>query len=564
MKTLKRLLVFIFFFLFMSTAKANSISSINMDIHVDNNGTAHIKEIWNANLNEGTEGYKPYYNLGNSEIKNFKVSLNGKTFTYMPSWNINASFDNKAYKNGLNISGEKVELCFGISKYGNNSYVMEYDITNFVSVVEDAQIIYWTLIPQQLSSTPDKIYIKIHSDFRYEDNLDVWGYGNYGGEAYVYDGYIEMKSSDNYSNGDYMTVLVKFPTGTFNTTNNIGNNFAYYLDMAKKGSNTYTNQENSENEALVTTIMIIFMVIFGAVAFLIIALVCVSASASKLHFKGGNKVRKDVPYIRDIPFNKDVFKAFWVAKNYDLMKKDTDFFGVMLLKWLKENKISIIKETEKGIFKTKEETSIELKSNVEFDNELEKKLYEMIAQAAVDGILSKNEFKKWANANYSEIFSWFDDVIDAETKKYETLGLITEEKVKKMLIFKPKVKMVSQEVMKDAEELFGLKRFLNDFSRIYEKEPIEVGLWEYYLIFGQLFGIADQVAKDFKDIYPNVITEDVYNDITFVNYFSYHAMMDTVSAKSRAEAYNAGGGGFSSGGGGGGSFGGGGGGGGFR
>jgi len=557
MKTLKKIIVLFLFFLFTNNVDANSISSINMDIYVDNNGTAHIKETWNTYLNEGTEGYKPYYNLGNSEIKNFKVSLNNQPFIYMPNWDTSASFEEKVNKNGINEIEDGVELCFGITRYGTNSYTMEYDITNFVSETEDAQIIYWTLIPHDLQPTPEKVYIKIYSDFKYEDTWGVWGYGNYGGEAYIYDGYIELKSPSDYSSDDYMTVLVKFPLNTFQTTNKIENDFDYYLDMAEEGATSY-----SDKESFLETLIYIF----GAIAIVggSIVIIALGSSKTKLHFEAGNKIKKDVPYIRDVPFKDNLMKAYWLAKQYNLMKKDTDFFGVMLLKWLKEKQIEIIKETTSGVFKSKEETNIKFKENVNFDNLLETKLYEMMLQAAVDGVLSKNEFKKWANKNYTKILNWFDDVIDKETKNYEDLGLITYQEVKTLGIFKTKVRMVSKEVNKEAELLYGVKKFLEEFSRIYEKEPIEVGLWEYYLIYGQLFGIADKVAKDFKHIYPDVITEDTYTDITFVNYFAYHAMIDTVNAKSRAESYNSGGGGFSSGGGGFGSFGGGGGGGGFR
>jgi len=557
MKTLKKIIVLFLFFLFTNNVDANSISSINMDIYVDNNGTAHIKETWNTYLNEGTEGYKPYYNLGNSEIKNFKVSLNNQPFIYMPNWDTSASFEEKVNKNGINEIEDGVELCFGITRYGTNSYTMEYDITNFVSETEDAQIIYWTLIPHDLQPTPEKVYIKIYSDFKYEDTWGVWGYGNYGGEAYIYDGYIELKSPSDYSSDDYMTVLVKFPLNTFQTTNKIENDFDYYIDMAEEGATSY-----SDKESFLETLIYIF----GAIAIVggSIVIIALGSSKTKLHFEAGNKIKKDVPYIRDVPFKDNLMKAYWLAKQYNLMKKDTDFFGVMLLKWLKEKQIEIIKETTSGVFKSKEETNIKFKENVNFDNLLETKLYEMMLQAAVDGVLSKNEFKKWANKNYTKILNWFDDVIDKETKNYEDLGLITYQEVKTLGIFKTKVRMVSKEVNKEAELLYGVKKFLEEFSRIYEKEPIEVGLWEYYLIYGQLFGIADKVAKDFKHIYPDVITEDTYTDITFVNYFAYHAMIDTVNAKSRAESYNSGGGGFSSGGGGFGSFGGGGGGGGFR
>ena len=48
--------------------KANSISSINMDIFIDDNGDASVIETWDAYVNSGTEGYHPYFNIGNSKI----------------------------------------------------------------------------------------------------------------------------------------------------------------------------------------------------------------------------------------------------------------------------------------------------------------------------------------------------------------------------------------------------------------------------------------------------------------------------------------------------------------
>ena len=120
----------------------------------------------------------------------------------------------------------------------------------------------------------------------------------------------------------------------------------------------------------------------------------------------------------------------------------------------------------------------------------------------------------------------------------------------------------------EAVKLKGLKNFLEEFSRIDDKEAIEVNLWEYYLIFATILGIADKVAKQFKKLYPEIIENNeygyTYNDFIFINAISYNSMSSAISSKSRAESYSSGGGGFSSGGGGGGSVGSGGGGGGFR
>ena len=114
-KIFKFIAISILIFVFPLVVKANSISKIDMDIYVDDNGTAHVTETWNANLNQGTEGYKPYYNLGNANITNFKVSENGKEYEVQNNWNTNASFDEKAYKNGINYITNGLELCWGIS-----------------------------------------------------------------------------------------------------------------------------------------------------------------------------------------------------------------------------------------------------------------------------------------------------------------------------------------------------------------------------------------------------------------------------------------------------------------
>ena len=75
---------------------------------------------------------------------------------------------------------------------------------------------------------------------------------NYGGIAYVYDGYIEMQSNGALATDEYMTILVKFPLGTFNGSNKLGNNFEYYYNMAEEGSSKYiaTDLEDSSGEII--------------------------------------------------------------------------------------------------------------------------------------------------------------------------------------------------------------------------------------------------------------------------------------------------------------------------
>lgn len=527
--------------------KANSISSITMDIYIDQMGTAHVKETWESYLNEGTEGYKPYYNLGSSVISNFKVYDNGNLYTMLSSWNPSASFGEKAYKNGINYISNGVELCFGISEYGSHTYVLEYDISNFVAGLMDADMVYWTLMPYDFSVEPNNVYIKIYADEKFEDTLDVWGYGNYGGYAYVYDGYIEMNSNGILDSNEYMTVLIKFPKGTFNTDNNkLNYDFNHYLDMAEEGAEHYTD---NEEESPLVVLFIIGIVLFAMISAMTvgvwIGLKHMSeggAGSLKLKFgETGKKIPKDVPLYRDIPCNKDIFRAYWVAVNYGLMKRKTDLLGAILLKWLREGKIRTEK-IESGILK-KEQNIIIFDQDFFSSNTLENDLYQMMFEASKDGKLEQNEFKKWCNTHYNQILKWFDKVADKETEKLVEEGKIDEAEQITFKFFKSKVYNVHSSMLEEAKKMKGLKNFLEEFSQIDKREAIEVMMWEEYLMYAQIFGIADKVAKQFKKLYPDVITDYSYDSVIFVHTISYTGMQSATSAKSRAESYSSGGGG---------------------
>ena len=565
---MKKIIVFLvsFLVLFNSDVSANSIESISMDIYVDANGNAHVTEKWVAYLDEGTEGYKPYYNLGNATITDFKVKNEVRSYETLSSWDLDASLSDKAYKAGINHIVDGVELCFGISTYGSHTYTLTYTINGFVTQTSDSQMIYWTLIPYELSEKPDTVYIKIYADEKFSDSLPVWGYGNYGGYAYVYDGYIEM-SKDDLGNTEYMTILVEFPSGTFNTTNILDENIEYYKNMAEEGTTPYVEEDN--------TFGAVFGILFGILNFVFWIIFIIGISEISKRSKSGstsltygittNKLPKEVNLFRELPCGKDLYRAYWLASNYNLVKNKTDFLGVILLKWLKQGKITIEKRTVGVVFK-KEDTTIIFKDE-NIDNQLELELYQYMKTASKDGILESKEFERWCSSNYTKILKWFDDILDYENDILLAEAKLTSKIITNLGIFKSEVYEVDPSMYEEATKMKGLKMFFNEMKNMKDKNAIDVMLWEEYLMYAQIFGVADKVAKEFSELYPDLINSETgynYGNIIFLNNISHSGMTSASSARSRAESYSAGGGGFSSGGGGGGSFGGGGGGGGFR
>ena len=567
-KTFKIFLISVFALVLLSLcniSEANSIESISMNILIDALGNAHVAETWKCTAYNGTEVYHPYYNLGNSKITNLSVTNGEKKFEYISSWKVSGDFDDKAYKCGFNKIEDGVELCWGISDYGENTYTVSYIIKDFVATLNDSQMVYWTLIPHNLSDSVGQVYIKISSYYNIPDTTPVWGYGNYGGTAYVYDGYIEMQSDGRLDSDEYMTILVKFPINTFDTSNVINQNFDYYYNMAQEGATEYKQTSSME-----TTFSILLG--FFYLAILIIIIYNVGNTSTIKNTKLPKT--KDIPYYRDIPCDGDIFKAYYIAHLYHLSANKTDLLGAIILKWLKNSWITIEQKQESTVFKPgaifkKEDTIIVLKETDTslIKNSKERELFEMLYQASKDGYLESNEFERWCSHSYERILDWFDDIISKEKQEAMDNNLIVKENIKSLGIFSVSATTTTPELTERAMELAGLKRYLNEYTLIHEREPMAVTLFEDYLIFAQIFGIAKKVAKDFKDIYPEVIEQSTYtsyDNIVFVHTCSSHGISRAHSAKQRAESYSSGGGGFSSGGGGGGSFGGGGGGGGFR
>lgn len=545
---------------------ADHIYGVKMEVFINKEGNASIKETWKVKADSGSEWYKQILNLGESKLTNFKVSMDNKELTYKSNWNVNGSIEEKAGYYGINYISNGLELCFGKKDMKSHTFILTYDISNYIFNTKDAQVLYFTLFPK---FTADSFDVTVKSYYDFPDNLDVWGYG-YKGYAYVKDGAILM-SNEGSLDDEYVVLLAKFPLNTFSTNYQVENfnNFEEILGDAKEGSfhydyddyNDYNNNYNYKPSLfarIIPYIVIIFqLIVFGGMATLIYKTI----SSSKYGFKNNKTISyKDAMMFREIPCNKDIYYANTLINiNHFGGYKTTNIFGAIILKWVKNDKIKFRKE-KKGLLK-KEVSIIDLTMNPTFDNENEKKLFNMMYEASNDGYLESNELEKWARRNYSKFLDIFNKISNDYLNKLKSEGHIYKRTNKEECKYK---NVMDDTIYEETKKLYGLKKFLIEFSQMNTKEVLEVKLWDEYLMFAYLFGIASKVAKQLKNMYPEVIEQMGngldYDILIFINNMSITSASAASSARRDAESYSSGGGGFSSGGGGGGSFGGGGGG----
>lgn len=329
-------------------------------------------------------------------------------------------------------------------------------------------------------------------------------------------------------------------TELYHSYYNLGTSKIENLKVKEYGRRS--NSPKSLTEKIVSEIVLFFILIIFEFIFIgLIALI----DASRLHFgKEGKKMPSNLPYYRDIPCNKDLFRAYYIGYHYGLLRNKTDLFGAIILKWMKESIIRIEQKEEGGIFK-KENEIIYLNANnpdTTITNKTERRLFDMLYAASHDGILESKEFKKWCKKSYSKVLTWFDNILIEQKKIMVEEGMISVRKRKILKVIKTMVYTASPAWKQEAIQLAGLKKFLKEYTLIKDKEAVEATLFEEYLIYAQMMGIAEQVKKEFKDIYPEIIKQsnfEYYDHTKIINSFIAHGIIPGRGAESKARDYSA-------------------------
>ena len=523
-------LILFTFFLFIPQVKANSIKNIDMDVFVEKNGDASVTETWKTTSNEGTEIYRGYATKSYS-ISNFTVSDDlGRNYEFLSDWDISGSFSDKAYKNGINYNDDGIELCWGISQYGNRTYTLKYNISNLVKQYTDNQGIYFNFLSS--IKAVDSVKITIHSDEPFSlDNAKIWDFGN-NGKINFKDGKIVL-TAKNLTESQYIVGLVRFEHNIFNISNITSESFDDVYDSAM------SDVKDIEKPFEIKDIFLLLVaaIFFNPILWIVLLMIFINKFNKKsekltefilgsrkrsgdLDFGlDGNVLPEDVNYYREIPSNKDLERAYWVCLKYSVIPEEKvkqGIIGAILLKWIKNGYITVLK-MEKGILSFKDNNyAIDLTKITNVDNEIENGLLKILITAAgPNKILEAKEFKKWSKKNYSEVSSWFSSIYDQVELNLEKEGLITLTQETTQGMFGTSknitIKNVNPKLKEEAIQLKGLKKFLLDFSIMPEREYFEVKTWEEYLIFAQLMGIADKVAEQFSKIYPNFNQESLLN-----------------------------------------------------
>lgn len=240
--------------------------------------------------------------------------------------------------------------------------------------------------------------------------------------------------------------------------------------------------------------------------------------------------KEEIEIYRKIPLKKDIFRANTICKIYSLGDKDKDIIGAILLKWILEDEAEIVYLPD-TYFK-KHRIGINLKDELITSNESELEIFNIMKRASRNNILEAKELERWCKWHYGKLYKWLYNLTSRENSKLVDENLLKIGERNYLLRFYT----VNKELRNEGLELAGLKKFLEEFTKIEEKQIIEVKLWREYLIYAQMFGIASDVAEQLKRFYPEILNvkgekiniDYVLDDIDIINSL---ALIGTDSAR---------------------------------
>ena len=491
-----------------------------------NNGSAHITENWTGFFNEGTEVYKPIDDKS-INVRNFKVSKDGRDFLEVAKWDVNASFDHKAWRYGINRTDVGLELCFGISSYGeNNTYTFSYDIDPIIKSYNDYDGFNFQFINPYMATFPTSIILK----FTHEnpdtpitaENTRIWGFG-FNGDTLIGENYAIAFSSIPLEDNESAIIMMRFNKGLFAPNIRISGSFKEDVeDVAFEGS---TYQEITRRENTFDIIGILFVLIFIISFFTPIILAVVRRLTLLGFYKNAN-------YFRDTPNGGNIAMSHVLMKDFSIWNsKETNIIGAIIMKMINDKNLEPLQERSIGFFGN-EKVNTSLRIGPSPTEPIVRGLYDILIKAAgEDQVLQENEVKNYLKHDYTALTNYIDSL---EKKGHNALN--NELCYNKVL--GKNLPDLTEKGKNELAEVYGLRKFLDEFSLISERSLVEGVIWENLLVYATLFGLAKKVLNELKKVYPDELTKiENYSYNYYVSHIYYQSIY-TSSLQAR-QAINA-------------------------
>lgn len=494
----------------LTGAAQNSVGFVDIDVELQRNGDARITEIWNVDIDsDNSEWYLCKYDLAQGSVCDLRVSdlLTGEVYETLDKWNVDLGRERKAGKCGIVDKGysSRYELCWGVGFNGPHRWKAEYTHKNLMVAYTDSCAFNHMFISTDMASAPDSACVTIrYPEHELTDSVaSVWAFGFHGYVAYE-NGTIVARTTEPLNSKSGIVLMAVFEKDLFEPATVSEDDFAVMKKKALKNSD-YAGKPWWKK--LLTGLAVVAAIIFAillyyvgpdliVVAVEILGMVIIPLiwkiltlyplrrySRRRKLFRGTSRWRRDIPsgnMLSQVPqvMGEYSFSLFPAPERWD--RKLT---AAYIMKLILEGGLRVHRELDPKTGKMEALLAVNPDwegpkdgTNIN-DAKSMRCLYEIIRIASGDDlILQKGEMKQYRAKNGKAAIKEFYEV------RRNIPVTVNDEK---------------------SREVFGLYNFLKEFSLLNEKGVVDVALWNDYLVYATVFGIADRVMKQMKEVAPD-------------------------------------------------------------
>ena len=483
------------------------IRDIDITLTLLPDGSASIHERWDVCAADGTEWYLVRSNLGDIGIGGLSVSdESGLDYICEDGWDTERSLAEKAGRCGILRKRDGAELCWGIGSLGDHVFDVRYTMSRCVKSLNDYDMLHLQTVSPGLSSPPRHVRVTLRAQGHQLDtaNTRAWGFG-YEGRVDFRDGAVVFESSEPFVRNSSVIVLLRFDKGMFSSPSVQDRDFSEALAAAMEGAD-FGGHGSDGSEAGSGFARLLALFVLGIAAMTGIGVWHRSSVRRKIL---GMKP-SEVGWCRDIPFGGDLeASAYTLEKLGEHAGRDT-LAAALILRMIYKGQLSVSKDDRGRVELSFAGVSSSPDSGGQSagaegmtagagfqpgDDPSAEDLREMMLEASgSDRVLQHKEFSRWAGRHTHEVAGWSRRALVHGRDALRDGGLIYGS-------------AYTSSGSAEARKLLGLKKFLQDFTLMDEKEAIEAVLWQEYLVYGALFGIADKVADQLREINPEAFAE---------------------------------------------------------
>ncbi len=588
--------------LFISPISAESRSlettSDEMNITLLEDATMHVIETITVDFSGQWSGfYRTIPSTSYAQITNVKVSENGADYTYNPGSEYGPA-------GTYLLQEEDGNLLIDWSIDANDevrTFVLTYDVENAVRIHNDVAELYWKFIGDENEQSVGSVSVNVTlpenaRNYVQGEDIKIWGHGPLDGTVTFEDAVTILWQVSPLPAKTYMEGRVVMPTALFSDAPSSAYTYKDALDDIL--TEEQANADKANAERLMAKFQFIAAAIILAAAIIIVFL---------LWKKYGKPYKPsfDGEYYRELP------APYTPAEVNYLMNKGSITSPAFMA--------TLLDLARRKYLKIEEESKVV--DRLLFDKEITDYKLTRLSQSD-EAVLAPHE-EKLLNLLFEDISndgeSLYLDDIEAYTKRSRTFYnywnswvALVSSKARSLHFFEAQSKtikltsligfllfllgfflfsrafflaislllsgimiMVIPNTFKrrtpqgeeDYAKWEAFKRFLLHFSQMDKHEIPSLIIWEHYLVYAAALGIAKEVLRQLRIVYPDLMQDNykfgygwfIYGNIvaadsmfnSFDN-FSNNIDRSIRAATSRASSGSGGGGGFSVGGGGGG------------